>query len=265
MKCRLRTAVLALEFVLLGGLPAGAADNDAPKKQEPKKPAPTFAELLKGSPEDFMKRFDKDRKGYLTRKDLPQNLAGLFDRSDANKDGKLDRKEVEALMAILRRRAGGDTPGVDRAEVERLVNQLLAQMDANKDGKISRAEAQGNIATSFDQIDTNKDGFLDRDELRRAMARYLANQKKQADERRAEAQRAEAAAASVPDFDALDRNADGRLTRDELKGTPYADQFDQIDANGDGKLDRKEWEAYFRKQAEKRAAAEKNTGENKSP
>jgi Ca2+-binding EF-hand superfamily protein len=48
----------------------------------------------------------------------------------------------------------------------------------------------------------------------------------------------------VPDFDALDRDADGRLTRDELKGTAWADQ---IDANKDGKIDRKEFAEFFKK------------------
>jgi len=54
------------------------------------------------------------------------------------------------------------------------------------------------------------------------------------------------------DFDALDHNADGRLTREELKGTPYYEQFDKIDTNKDGKIDKKEFEKYLRKQGEKK-------------
>jgi Ca2+-binding EF-hand superfamily protein len=50
-----------------------------------------------------------------------------------------------------------------------------------------------------------------------------------------------------PDFDALDLNADGRLTRQELKGTRFAEVFEQIDTNKDGKIDRKEFEAYLKK------------------
>ena len=60
-------------------------------------------------------------------------------------------------------------------------------------------------------------------------------------------------AAQGPDFDALDKNADGRLTRDELKGTPYADKFEEIDTNKDGKIDKKEFAAYLKKQAEKKS------------
>src|SRR5436305_1094404 len=49
-----------------------------------------------------------------------------------------------------------------------------------------------------------------------------------------------------------DKDADGRLTRDELKGTPWADRFDDIDANKDGKIDRKEFEAYLKRQEERK-------------
>ena len=128
----------------------------------------------------------------------------------------------------------------------------LADMDTNKDGKISKAEARGPLARAFDQADTNKDGYLDKEELRRLATRFLANQPKPG-----EARPGGAPAANEPDFDALDRNADGRLTRDELKGTPFYDVFDQIDTNKDGKIDRKEFAAYLRKQAEKKAQAEK--------
>jgi EF hand len=51
---------------------------------------------------------------------------------------------------------------------------------------------------------------------------------------------------SGPDFDALDRNADGRLTPDELKGTPWAARFVEIDTDGNGPIDRREFESFLR-------------------
>ena len=57
---------------------------------------------------------------------------------------------------------------------------------------------------------------------------------------------------AIPDFDNFDKNADGRLTREELQGTPYFGQFDQIDANRDGRLDRREFEGFFRRTAAKK-------------
>jgi len=45
-----------------------------------------------------------------------------------------------------------------------------------------------------------------------------------------------------PKFDALDKNKDGLLTRDEIRGgRDYKAAFDAADANKDGKLDRDEF------------------------
>jgi hypothetical protein len=47
------------------------------------------------------------------------------------------------------------------------------------------------------------------------------------------------------DWDALDSNKDGYLTKDELTGSPaLVHNFADIDTNKDGKLSMNEWKAY---------------------
>jgi Ca2+-binding EF-hand superfamily protein len=223
-----------------------AAAQDAPKK----KAAAALAEILKGSADDFIKRFDKNKDGYLSRDELPPRLAERFDRFDQNQDDKLDRKEVEQMLQLVRKALGqaANAPAKKGGEADRVVNDILQRMDKNNDGMVSKDEAMGPLKEAFDRLDRNKDGFLDKDELRTFAERRLAlgmAMAKGGDGRPLQAQR------NRPDFDALDKDADGRLTREELKGTPYEDVFDQIDTNKDGKIDKKEFEAYLKKQEEK--------------
>jgi Ca2+-binding EF-hand superfamily protein len=216
------------------------ADQAAPKKS-PAQPPP----FLKDTPEQFIKRFDKNMDGFLTRNEVPPFLARAFDRIDTNGDGKLDKQEIAAWLKTAQQRFGQQN-GPSQAEIDRVVNGMLERMDKDKDGKISRKEAEGRpLARVFDQFDTNKDAFLDKKELRQAAIRFLAMQGGRPQGGRGQG----GPAFAGPDFDALDLNADGRLTRDELKGTPYLKVFDEIDTNKDGKIDRKEFEAYLKKTA----------------
>jgi Ca2+-binding EF-hand superfamily protein len=231
---------------------AVGGDQDTTKKTENKPHAPPFVTLLlSGGAENFIKRFDKNQDGFLSKEESPPGLVKVFERFDTNNDGRLDKSEIERMAQFFRQHFGNNNkkpnpnPGVNPM-VEKVVDRLLQQMDTNKDGKISKAEAKDKIALFFDQLDTNKDGYLDRDELRKAAARFLANQG-------GKGVPGAGAPSRGPEFDDLDKNADGRLTPDELKGTSFAEHFSEIDTNKDGKIDRKEFGAYLKKQAEKNA------------
>src|SRR5438874_1734135 len=88
---------LPLTLVLVVPLNAWA---DEPKKDPP----PDREKLLKATPEEFIKTFDKNNNGTLEKDELPPRLAALFDRADRNGDGKLDAKEVEEMLKVLRER-----------------------------------------------------------------------------------------------------------------------------------------------------------------
>jgi Ca2+-binding EF-hand superfamily protein len=139
-----------------------------------------------------------------------------------------------------------DTPKRPAMTAEQIVDMMLQRMDTDKDGKISRSEAKGPIAENFDRIDTNKDGYLDRQELLVVAKRRLASMGQNPPGPGPRNPFAGNPPADPLDFDALDKNADGRLSREELKGTRFAEHFDEIDANHDGLIDPKEWAAYHK-------------------
>jgi hypothetical protein len=55
-------------------------------------------------------------------------------------------------------------------------------------------------------------------------------------------------------FKSLDKNKDGNLSRDEVKGTPHDKDFATLDKNNDGKLTREEHAAAPEHQQDKSAA-----------
>jgi len=63
--------------------------------------------------EDRFKQLDKNGDGKLTKDELPGQMQRMLERGDNNKDGALDRAEIEELMSRFRgqgRRPQGDRP-----------------------------------------------------------------------------------------------------------------------------------------------------------
>jgi Ca2+-binding EF-hand superfamily protein len=136
--------------------------------------------------------------------------------------------------------------------------ERLKAADKNGDGMLSREEAASlpRISKHFDEIDANHDGFITFDELRAFGQSHHAKGgghaghglkalDKDGDGR---ISRDEAAAAPrlAQHFDAIDTNHDGFLTKDELEAAHQAMQkahWAKIDTNGDGRISREEAQA----------------------
>jgi len=244
-------------FLLLVPMGLAAAmqgtGQDPPKKDPAKKPPAVLTELAKLDVAGFLRGFDKNKDGFVTKEELPPLLAERFEKLDTSGDGKLDRTEIEQLLQFARRQVGGSPPKPEKpagkpVDPQKLVADWLTRLDKNKDGKLSKEEAEGPLAQAFDRIDTDKSGFLERNELR-LMAERLAQMGAalgKGDPRTGGSPRR-------PEFDPLDKNADGRLTREEVRGSPLEAQFEAIDTNKDGQIDRREFEAFLRKQEERKS------------
>ena len=62
-----------------------------------------FAERLLG--------FDKNKDGKVSKDELPERYQRIIQRADTNKDGALDKKEIEALVKSFRERSGAGGRG----------------------------------------------------------------------------------------------------------------------------------------------------------
>ncbi len=123
-----------------------------------------------------------------TRAELIAKLDESFARVDTNKDGSVDRGEIQAVGLEVAEQA--------QASVQKKLAEQFARLDANKNGQLSLTEFQAGATVratakpdaALQRLDTNKDGKVSRDEYR---ARQLGV------------------------FDSLDANKDGTVTAQE--------------------------------------------------
>jgi len=64
----------------------------------------------KPTPEKFIKRFDKDGNGTISKGELPEKMQQRFDKIDQNGDGAIDIAEIKKMMERHAER-GGKGPG----------------------------------------------------------------------------------------------------------------------------------------------------------
>lgn len=98
----MRKTILALALI------ASAASAMA---QTPPPPPPPPGGPMRG-PDGGMMAADADRDGVITREEAITQAAERFDRMDANRDGRIDRAEIDQMHDAWRDRRDprGDAP-----------------------------------------------------------------------------------------------------------------------------------------------------------
>jgi len=178
---------------LLGLLAASLAvgeDRGAEKPRRAEKAQPIRPVAL--DVDAFLKDYDRNGDGYLSKDELPERYRHAFDKLDANKDGKLSRDElVRGAASLQPRRRPSDlvfvlveTSDCDEccAEELQVIYDFLRKIDRDGDGKISADELKGareglirkRVDSVFKELDRNGDGKISRDEARGQVKQHFA-------------------------------------------------------------------------------------------
>lgn len=188
-----------------------------------------------GNPQQRFKQMDKDGDGKVSKSEFTGPEA-LFDRLDTDKDGSISKDE-------LPKPAGGNAGGADGKSF--LLNRLKG-MDKDGDGQVSKSEFTG-VPENFDRMDRDQDGSLSAQEIQAAADFYASmNPAGGAAKGKAAAKKAatpgEPGTFIAPRFKQMDKDNDGKVTRDEFTGP--APLFSRIDKDGDGTLTQDELRAF---------------------
>ncbi len=126
--------------------------------------------------------------------------------------------------------------------------ELFLQLDANQDGAIEKEEVPAKARPAFERLvkqgDANHNGKLEAEEYRAVLVQlkeFSDHAKKKAVER----------------FRAMDKDRDGKVSREEFTGPKP--RFDQLDKDGDGFLTQPE----FLSGVQAKAAAKNKTAAQK--
>ncbi|WLD10672.1 EF-hand domain-containing protein [Planctellipticum variicoloris] len=185
-------------------------------------------------PADLFKQLDKNADGKLVADEIPQEHRRLFERvqraGDKNEDGQLTVEEFEAAHqpdAPSGGSLGGPGgPGGGRPNPEE-IRERLKQMDRNGDGKISRSEvpdvARERLMPLFDRLGKDELSLED-------LGRFSGGQRPEPGQL----------------FGQLDKNGDGKVSRDELPADARERMARIFDQAGKDELTREEFAAAFR-------------------
>ena len=186
-KAFLFAIIAAIVFPMISMADEGAATPEKTEKAQKERKAPQGPR----APMTLFK-FDANNDGVVTKDELPKDnkfVEGMFNHTDADKDGKVTKEEEDAHKAELKKRyeqykakAGdkprrpqppkgprpqGPRPNGAKAPQGPRGPITLFRFDANKDGVVTKDELPKDnkfVEGMFDRTDADKDGKVTKEE-----------------------------------------------------------------------------------------------------
>lgn len=243
----------------MGGGEMGGGTTPGPKKGgsvDPTQRRPQRGQQGRGGNRMAMmvKRFDTDGDGTISAQEWVAGQKKTFARLDANGDGKLDAKELEALGGGQRGGRGQGQPGRG-GDPAAMAQQFFKRMDKNGDGAVTVDEVNERMKPRFAQMDSDGDGKLTLDEFSAAVRKRFEQMRKRGREGKQRKPKKAPDAPAPGDGDGEEGSGTKQAQSPPAGGNPMVDRlFARLDGNGDGKVTKDEW----RGPAERFTALDKN-------
>lgn len=183
------------------------------------------------NPGVIFQRMDRNKDGKISGDEMPDRMREGLARVDENGDGAVDREEFEKIAQRMRLAATNPR----YAQFQR----TFMELDKNKDRKLTLDEVPGDRKERFskmlEKLDDDGDGAIELPQFIQAMMKIqgqsVANQP-QARNRQPQV------GGGFAVFRALDKNRDGKLSKDEVDGA--TESLRKLDRNGNGSVEPQE-------------------------
>jgi len=153
----------------------------------------------------------------------------MFEQLDTNKDGQVTKAEMQtaAEKHITAADKNGDRAASPdelraRAQAERQAHRAnrFSKKDQNGDGALTKDELPQMPPQAFQRLDSDGNGAITQAEFKAVKGKHHGKRNAHDPKKR---------------FDRLDKNSDGKLSREEAAKMPQR-RFEQLDKNSDGTL-----------------------------
>uniref|UniRef100_A0A7C2PCM6 EF-hand domain-containing protein n=1 Tax=Schlesneria paludicola TaxID=360056 RepID=A0A7C2PCM6_9PLAN len=199
-------------------------------------------------PGQLFQRFDANSDGKLTRDEIPEPMrerfAQVFERLGRDALTREDFAEATRQVFGQGGRPDGNRPGDGPMGGRPPV--FFRLVDTDGDGRLSKDEL-ARAADKFAELDRNSDGAIDPSELFGGPPPGMAFGGGRPDMPRPDGRPLPDGPGSNPFFARMDQNGDGKISREEAPER-MRDGFDRMDRNGDGYLTQEELQAAFQSQ-----------------
>jgi Ca2+-binding EF-hand superfamily protein len=211
--------------------------RDTPRPRSPEGVRPDGPRPDARAAEELFNKYDANSDGKLTEDEVPEGQREAFRRILQTQDDDGDKaigkdQAPRVIMALMQR----GIPGPGGRPDQQMIEQRFAELDANKDGKLTADEVPGPAREAFEQFleraDEDGDKAVTKEQFPRLFMAMMAQ--------RGRPPFGPGAGAMPPlaVIRVLDTNSDGELSKEEIENAAKA--LATLDKNGDGALTREE-------------------------
>lgn len=104
--------------------------------------APAFADLNAEDINRFVRNNDVNKDGMISKTEVMNRAAAMFDKMDAGKKGMLDEKKAMAFLIELQQTDGASGTMISRTDYLKKVETAFNKMDAAKKGMLDMKQAE---------------------------------------------------------------------------------------------------------------------------